>query len=77
MYGENTKFFKRFEVCVYSNNKDKWIGHYSKDRSGQDSGCEFVTTTHYVCLIPCIVIQFDTKRYSKHQKGCWHNKKRN
>lgn len=66
------KFYKRFTIEFYTHSKDKWIGHYSTDRTGQDSDYEFIETAHYICLIPCLVIRFETKRYTKHQKGCWH-----
>lgn len=66
------RFFKRITIEFYTFSKDKWIGHYSTNQKLQDSGCEFTQTKHYVCLIPCFVISFETKRFTKHKKGCWH-----
>ncbi len=76
-FGNKPKFFRTVTVKFYTNYKDRFIGHFSKDFVGQESGCKFLRITHFVLLIPCFVIEFDTQKFISHQKGCWHLRKKN
>lgn len=55
VHGKLYYFFSHFKF----NKHDQWIGHYYKDiHAGCDENRPVICKDHYICIIPCIVINW-------------------
>lgn len=68
----DAKYSHSSHFDIYTNRNDKWIGLFTKSRTGQDNNCPTITTEYYICIIPCVVFAFSKTRFTGHKTKCWH-----